>query len=142
VIRQCNVDSCGVGYLIRLCNLLVSTGFCVVIVCDGPTRHHSKRSSTKRLSDSYSNKIKLHRNNTFLMSLLGKKNSTDRLEECARPDDAIRVVGARISTLQSSVKKSNIDVGVACYNKIKHVLPSYWSCRLSFRPTLYWPAQC
>jgi hypothetical protein len=48
VIRQCSVESCRVSYMVRLCTLLVQAGFCVVIVCDGAERHHSKRATTKR----------------------------------------------------------------------------------------------
>ena len=46
-----------VNSLIRLCLLFINNGCCVCIICDGPVRHHTKRSTTKRLVDCYRNKI-------------------------------------------------------------------------------------
>jgi hypothetical protein len=79
VLRSCHTED-RVGYLIRLSSFLVTSGFQVVIVCDGSVRHHSKRSTIKRLAESYNSKIILHRNNTFLMSLLNKKTKLIQLK--------------------------------------------------------------
>jgi hypothetical protein len=111
-------DNCRVGYLLRLACHLVSTGFRVVIVCDGSVRHHSKRSTTKRWADIYSSRIMLHHKHIFLMSLLAKKNASDSIEERANFDNAIKAVSAKISSVETQIKKSKIDVGTACYEKI------------------------
>jgi hypothetical protein len=105
VIRQCNMEACRVGYLIRMCNLLVTNGFCIVIVCDGAECHYSKRATTKRLAESFKNRIKLNRSNTFLMGLLDKKTRTDSLQESAHIESAIMVVAGKVTTLQAAVKK-------------------------------------
>jgi hypothetical protein len=51
VLRQCSVEG-RIQYLVRLCTFIVGLGFRVVIVCDGNTRHHSKRSTTKRIAET------------------------------------------------------------------------------------------
>jgi hypothetical protein len=52
------------------------------------------------------------------MNLLGKKNQSDSVEERERYESAIKLVATKITTLQSRVKKSEIDVGVNCFYKI------------------------
>jgi hypothetical protein len=47
ILRSCTTED-RVGYLIRLCSYLVTSGFTVVIVCDESVRHHSKSSTIKR----------------------------------------------------------------------------------------------
>jgi hypothetical protein len=119
MIRQCSIESCRIGYLVRLCHVLANAGFCITIVCDGAERHHSKRATTKRLAESYSSKIRLNRSNTFLMSLLDKKNGIDSLEEGTQIEMAISLVASKVATLQAAVKKAKIDVGTACFFKIQ-----------------------
>jgi hypothetical protein len=121
IIRKCHVE-CREGYLVRLCTVLAETGFQVTVVCDGPIQHHSKRSTTKRVAETYSSRIKLNRNNTFLMSLLDQKNKTDSREEATRIEESMRVISAKISTLQSIVKKGKIEVGNVSFNKITELI--------------------
>jgi hypothetical protein len=116
ILRSCTTED-RVGYLVRLCSYLVSSGFNVVIVCDGSVRHHSKRSTIKRTSELYNSRIILHRNNTFMMNLLNKKKETDSIEELNHLEGAIKLVGTKITTLQNKLKKSNIDVGDETYKK-------------------------
>jgi hypothetical protein len=118
VLRQCSVEG-RVQYLVRLCTHLVSIGFRVVVVCDGSVRHHSKRSTTKRLAESYTSKIALNKNNSFLISLISKKESSDSLSEIAEIEAAMKVVSTRVNKLQGTLKRSNINVGEKTFNKIK-----------------------
>jgi hypothetical protein len=110
IVRSCTVDD-RVSYLVRLSSFLVESGFRIVIVCDGSSRHHSKRSTIKRVAESYNARICLHRNNTFLMNLLNKQNVSDSIEERDRLNEAITTNSAKVSTLQNKVKRSGIDVG-------------------------------
>jgi hypothetical protein len=48
-----------------------------MIVYDGTTRHHGKRSTTKRLTESYLDKTALNTNIKFLMSLISEKDASD-----------------------------------------------------------------
>jgi hypothetical protein len=117
IIRSCTTEA-RVGYLLRLCAQFVKVGFRVVVVCDGSTRHHSKRSTTKRLAEAYKNRIYLHRNNTFLMSLLAQKTSSDSVEERGRLDNAIKIVNQKITTQQNKVRRSEIEVGSNVFQTI------------------------
>jgi hypothetical protein len=117
IVRSCTVDD-RVGYLMRLCAFLVESGFRIVIVCDGSTRHHSKRSTTKRITESFESRILLHRNNTFLMNVLSKRNLSDSIEERDRLDEAIRNIGTKITTLENKIKRSNINVGADLFCQI------------------------
>ena len=46
-------------YLMKLAHVFASLYFDVVIICDGASRHHSKRSTTKRLADCHRNMVSL-----------------------------------------------------------------------------------
>jgi hypothetical protein len=117
IIRSSTCDD-RVSYLIRLCTYLVSSGFRIVIVCDGCVRHHSKRSTTSRVSESYKTRILLHRNNSFLMSLVTKRNESDSIEERDKLDTAIKLVGNKITGLQNKLKRTGIDVGAQMFSDI------------------------
>jgi hypothetical protein len=54
------------------------------------------------------------------MSLLSKKNESDSIEERANLDSAIKTVAGKITSLETKVRKSKIDVGNVCFEKIKH----------------------
>ena len=58
-----------VFYLIKLAQLFASLSFDVVIVCDGASRHHSKRSTTKRLADCHRNLVSLQHDQSKLLHL-------------------------------------------------------------------------
>jgi hypothetical protein len=96
IVHSCTVDD-RVGYLLRLSSFLVESGFRIVIVCDGSTRHHSKRSTTKRVTETYEARILLHRNNKFLMNVLTKRNSSDSIDERDRLDEAIKNISTKIT---------------------------------------------
>jgi hypothetical protein len=121
IVRSCTCEA-RTSYLIRLCCMFVAVGFRVVIVCDGPTRHHSKRSTLKRIAETYKSRICLHRNNSFLMSLLASKNSSDSVAERSQLDAAIKVVGQKITTLQNKVRRSEIEVGTNVFTSIQDEL--------------------
>jgi hypothetical protein len=49
IVRKLNCSNkARLGYLLRLAKTILRLGIDVVVVCDGPIRHHSKRAKTQR----------------------------------------------------------------------------------------------
>ena len=76
-----------IGHLMRVSICFVKAGFNVVIVCDGDSRHHSKRATTIRIADSYRNRILFLKNQNRILHLYttarvaGRSNTDDEKEE-------------------------------------------------------------
>ena len=107
VRRYMNVsDDCRINYLMKLCLLLLKEGCCVNIVCDGDKRHHTKRSTTKRLVDCYRNKMDYHLMKCKLSSLVD-----DVVEEAE--------IRKKLNSMEKKVSEVFVDVGNKLFDEIQ-----------------------
>ena len=92
-----------VASLIRLCSLFTEHGCCVNLVCDGNIRHHTKRSTAKRMIDSYRSKVEYHYLKCRLMSV-SIERETDSLndEERQQIDDEEILLKKEIKTIEKN----------------------------------------
>jgi hypothetical protein len=60
----------------------------------------------------------LQRDNAFLKSLVTKRNESDSVEERSQLDEAIKVIGSKITASQNKIKRSDIDVGAELFSEI------------------------
>lgn len=60
--------------IIDICCQLAAVGFVVVVICDGVSRHHTKRATIQREALQSSNKVKSYLLRVQLMAVLDKKN--------------------------------------------------------------------
>jgi predicted DNA-binding protein YlxM (UPF0122 family) len=120
VVRRCGNMSYDmrVATLLQLCLLFVNSGCRVVIVFDGTTRHHSKRSTTKRTADCHRLKIDFHYNKCLLSSkVLLARTAQDVEKDCILLD--INKVKKVIKTIENKLSNEFIDVGEKLVLKVK-----------------------
>jgi hypothetical protein len=120
LMRRCygGTDS-PILYFLRLSCVFASCGFRFIVVCDGPIRHHSKRSTIKRYAESYSNRVHLSNNNASLMNLISERNATNSVTERERLDSLIQDLSSKTKTLQNKANAGFVDVGQAAFQNIK-----------------------
>lgn len=80
-----------VPQLLRVCCCLSRAGFNVVVVCDAETRHHSKRSTTRRSTEYLTNKINYMKIKASLQSLRQQIASEDSGNTQSRRSEIISV---------------------------------------------------
>jgi hypothetical protein len=79
----------------------------VLIVCDGNRRHHSKKSTTKRIIESHKLKREYHRLKSALTSGLSLPDETNKIKD-------------RLKKLDKKISASSIDVGDKLFEEIKN----------------------
>jgi hypothetical protein len=87
----------------------------VVLVCDGPIPHHSKRASTERVSQLYNNTINSYIAQTELMQLMQQHCCSNDATEIATIMIEEANLSKRIRTLAASDQSAKIDVGQDFY---------------------------
>jgi hypothetical protein len=108
VVRRANNMSYDmrVSSLIRLCVLFINNGR-VNVVFDGTTRHHTKRSTTKRTVDLYWAKVDYHVYKCELSSLVEDRKGLIVDDEIAAQDKKIEEMRKKMNTLKKDVRINN-----------------------------------
>jgi hypothetical protein len=84
----------------------------VLIVCDGNRRHHSKKSTTKRIIESHKLKREYHRLKSALTSGLSLPDETNKIKD-------------RLKKLDKKISASSIDVGDKLFEETKMGIEKY-----------------
>jgi hypothetical protein len=90
-------------------------GISVVLVCDGDTRHHSKKASIERRAKLYSNTIEGYITRNKLMSVTKEKLNANDAQEIARLTEQEKNLSTKIKNLEKYDKGTKMDVGQDFY---------------------------
>lgn len=97
--------------LMDICCQFASVGFIVVVVCDGPVRHHTKRASVQRQSVNFGNKVQSYLLRVQLMSTVELKNQAVDVAEKTRLEVEENIVSSDLKNLERKLQYGNVDVG-------------------------------
>ena len=115
---QANKSSTPAQFVVSICLLFAREGFEVVVVCDGKTRHHSKRSTIGRSFTNHSNKIELFWMRCIYKALVDKANVVKTVLEKNNIKKEIEILKEKINKLDNKVNKRIIDVGLNFYDAL------------------------
>jgi hypothetical protein len=106
-------------YLINFSLVLIQTGFNVMLVFDGNTRHHSKRVTIQRSADAKRKKIELVIRKAELMRVAEHRRTLDSIDERKKLGDEEEQINKRIKLLENFIQQRTIDVGDKLYASFK-----------------------
>jgi hypothetical protein len=106
--------------LISIITEFLIVGISVVLICDGHTRHDSKRATTERQANNYRSQVDLYQKRTRLMTIGSEKIS---LEDGSEPRKALLAEEAQLSksvkTLERRQQQALVDVGDNFYQRLQ-----------------------
>lgn len=97
--------------MMEICCQFASVGFKVVVVCDGPVRHHTKRASIQRQSEKFSNKVESYLLRVQLMGIMALKKATNDMVERTKLEEEENFVSCDIKSIERKLQYGNVDVG-------------------------------
>lgn len=118
-LYKCNANSC-LPLLIRFCCYFTLLGFDILLICDGSSRHHSKRATFEHRSTTKRNEHALCISRAKLVELFNRHASTDSLTEIQKINEELQEITKKIKSLENNLQHSLADVGDNFYTNIKH----------------------
>jgi hypothetical protein len=106
------------AYVINLCLVFARVGFVVVLVCDGGSRHHSKRATIERHSKAYQNTIASYVARAKLMQLCRQRLQSDSMEEKAALLEQEKLTSIKIKKFEKAEQREKINVGEHFYKDL------------------------
>jgi hypothetical protein len=124
VVRRCTNMSYDmrVSSMMRPCLKFINSGCRVNIVLDGVTRHHTKRSTIKRMIDCHCGKVDFHINKCELSELIEEKKTLISQEEKIDMDKKIETKKKQMASAKKKLSEAIVDVGEKLLLKIKEKL--------------------
>ena len=121
IIRRCHdrLPIVRINYLLGICLCLILEGCSVTIVCDGESRHHTKRSTTHRSANYHRNSLEFH----FLkykLSFVSKSIRRGNLTAEERNNLLVEkdVLVRQTKKLEKQFANTKINVGDELFQKI------------------------
>jgi hypothetical protein len=113
-------SSCCLPLLIRFCCYFTTLGFDILLICDGSTRHHSKRATVERRSATKRSQHTLYTTKLKLVEISNRIASTDSLSDKQKIEIEQQQLIKKIKSLENVLQNSMSDVGDNFYTNIKH----------------------
>lgn len=119
IVRKltCSNDA-RMGYLVRLSKILLRLGCDVVVICDGPLRHHSKRAKTQRDAQSKQNIIDYKALSIQLMTTVNSIEHTNDYNEKKSLLEKKVVINNKLEKLRKKLYSNIFDVGDSFYDSL------------------------
>jgi hypothetical protein len=102
----------------RLSLLFIKNDCRVNIVFDGVTRHHTKRSTTKRIVDCYRTKIDMQVAKCELLSLSEQHKYANTDEQKSLYNKQIIDLRKKIKSLEKKMSDTSVDVGERLHKQV------------------------
>jgi hypothetical protein len=110
---------CRIRTLINIALCFVASGFHVNLICDGAIRHHSKRATIKRQSDTQKKRLQLILIKSELMLLSNQRRTTDSIEERNIIQQQETDIQKKIRSLEKELQRMSVGLGEEFIMKLK-----------------------
>ena len=108
-----------INYLFNICFILIKENIDVLIICDGPDRHHSKRATIRRAAEVQKNKIKLILNKTKLARLTSERRATSSVQRKQEIQKEGEELAKETNKLEKKLQDTLFDVGTSLLEAIQ-----------------------
>lgn len=113
------------NWMLNLASDLPKVGFIVVFICDGETRHHSKRATIQKKAKYQKQVIEGYLKRIELMLLAKKREQSTSVEEINLNTKQETLLSNKIKSMEKIQQSSNVNVGLEFYENIKSMIEEF-----------------